>query len=364
MTEHNTIFDQCEVAIIGGGPIGVEMAITLERLGVDYILFEAAQVGDAFMKWPPETHFFSTPEHVALAGIPVHNLDQRSITGEQYLAYLRTLVETFDLNLHNYEPVEAIRPYPERFLVQTEHRTGPRTYACRYVIVATGGMAGPRLLHIPGEELPHVTHYFPGPHPYFRTRLLIVGGRNSAVEAALRCWRAGAASIAISHRRPTFNFDRIKPHLSGDLKDRLEKGEITYYPSTVPVEITPGYVTLASTEDGRTPNGAKFQHEVDFVYLATGFEADMSLFENAGVELVGLGGAPVFDPETMETNVPGLFVAGTAAGGTQQRFTYFISTSHDHVAKITKAITGIVPTKLGTIPSRNNAVTWEEIKAN
>ncbi|HFQ94766.1 MAG TPA: pyridine nucleotide-disulfide oxidoreductase, partial [Anaerolineae bacterium] len=190
------IYDQCEVAIIGGGPIGVEMAITLKRLGVDYILFEAAQVGDAFMKWPPQTHFFSTPEHVALAGIPVHNLDQRSITGEQYLAYLRTLVEAFDLNLHNYEPVEMIRPYPDQFHVQTRHRTGPRTYACRYVVMATGGMAGPRLLNIPGEDLPHVTHYFPGPHPYFRTRLLIVGGRNSAVEAALRCWRAGASNVA------------------------------------------------------------------------------------------------------------------------------------------------------------------------
>ena len=359
------IYDQCEVAIIGGGPIGVEMAITLERLGVDYILFEAAQVGDAFMRWPPQTHFFSTPEHVALAGIPVHNLDQRSITGEQYLAYLRTLVEAFDLNLHNYEPVEAIRPHPDQFHVQTRHRAGPRTYACRYVVMATGGMAAPRLLNIPGEDLPHVTHYFPGPHPYFRTRLLIVGGRNSAVEAALRCWRAGAGDVAISYRRPDFNYDRIKPHLSGDLKDRLEKGEITFYPATVPVEITPGCVTLASVDGNFTPDGRKtFHHEMDFVYLATGFAANMSLFEQTGVRLTGVEKAPVFDPETMETNVPGLFVAGTAAGGTQERFTYFISTSHDHVAKIAKAITGVAPAKLGTIPARNNAVTWEEVKAN
>lgn len=359
MTEPNKIDDQCEVAIIGGGPIGVEMAITLERLNVSYILFEAAQLGDAFMKWPPETHFFSTPEHVALAGIPVHNLDQRPITGEQYLAYLRTLVEAFDLNLHNYEPVTAIRPFPEQFLLTTKHRTGPRTYACRYVIAATGGMAGPRMLHIPGEDLPHVTHYFPGPHPYFRTRLLIVGGRNSAVEAALRCWRAGAASVAISYRRTSFNFDRIKPHLSVDLKDRLDKGEISFFPATVPAEITPDYVALAPVADGE-----QVKYPADFVYLATGFEADMSLLVNAGVKLSGQENAPVFDPNTMETNVPGLFVAGTAAGGTQERFTYFISTSHDHVAKIAKAITGITPAKLGTVPARNNAVTWEEVKAN
>lgn len=353
----------CEVAIIGGGPIGLELAIALERQGVDYILFEAAQLGDAFMHWPPNTHFFSTPEHVALAGVPVHNLDQRAITGEQYLAYLRTLVEMFDVNLHNYEPVLTVKPDGTEFVVHTQQRVSEGWYRCQYVVLATGGMAGPRHLNIPGEDLPHVTHYFPGPHAYFRTKILIVGGRNSAAEAALRCWRAGA-QVALSYRRQELNFERIKPHLAIDLGDRLEKGEITFYPSTLPVEITPKQVVLASTEDGVSPNGSTIKHEADFVYLATGFEADMRLFAEAGVELEGEAQAPRFNPETMETNVPGLFVAGTAAGGTQSRFTYFISTSHDHVARIVKYITGKAPKQLGTISARNNAVTWEEVKAN
>lgn len=357
--------EKAEVAIIGAGPIGIELAIAFAQTGTDYVLIEANQVGDAFMKWPPNTHFFSTPEHVALAGVPVHNLDQRSITGEQYLAYLRTLVEMFDLNLRVYEPVTAVNSQDEGgFVVKTAHRLGQKAYLCRYVVLAIGGMAGPRLLGIPGEDLPHVSHYFPGPHHFFRTRLLIVGGRNSAAEAALRCWRVGAANIAMSYRRPELNFERIKPHLSVDLGDRLEKGEITFYPATVPVEITPQHVVLASTEDGASLNGSVIKHEADFVYLATGFKADMSLFADAGVQLVGVEERPYFDKATMETNVKGLFVAGTAAGGTQERFTYFISTSHDHVAKISKAITGQLPTKLGTIPARNNAVTWEEVKAN
>ena len=357
--------EKTEVAIIGAGPIGIELAIALQEAGIDYVLIEANQVGDAFMKWPPNTHFFSTPEHVALAGVPVHNLDQRSITGEQYLAYLRTLVEMFDLNLRVYEPVTAVIPQEESgFIVKTTHRLGEKQYECRYVVLATGGMAGPRLLNIPGEDLPHVSHYFPGPHHFFHTRLLIVGGRNSAAEAALRCWRVGATDIAMSYRRPELNFERIKPHLSVDLGDRLEKGEITFYPSTVPVEITPKHVVLASTEDGVTLNGSVIKHEADFVYLATGFRADMSLFADAGVQLVGEAERPYFNEVTMETNVKGLFVAGTAAGGTQERFTYFISTSHDHVAKITKAITGQLPAKLGTIQGRNNAVTWEEVKTN
>jgi thioredoxin reductase (NADPH) len=122
-------------------------------------------------------------------------------------------------------------------------------------------------------------------------------------------------------------------------------------------------VVLAETDD-ETKNGRFLQVPTDFVYLATGFVADMSLFAQAGVTLNGEAEVPTFNPDTMETNVPGLYVAGTAAGGTQSKFSYFISTSHHHVTKIMKHITGIIPDKLGTIPARNNAVTWEEVQAN
>lgn len=352
-----------EVAIIGAGPIGIELAIALQRLGVDYILFEANQIGDAFSKWPPDTHFYSTPEHVALAGVPVHNTNQQAISGEQYLAYLRTLVEMFDLNVHIYEPVEDINREGDSFTIQTKKRGIEYHYHSRYVVLATGGMDKPRLLNIPGEDLPHVTHYFPGPHPYFKTRVLIVGGKNSALESALRCWRGGA-DVTISYRHPAFNYDRVKPHLAMDMRDRLRKGEITLLPSTIPVKITPTHVILASTKDGLTPNGHTIKHETDFVVLTTGFVADMTLFKKAGITLVGDAQAPVFDETTMETNVAGLFVAGTAAGGTQKKFVHFISTSHDHVARIVQAITGQKADPLGTTPTRNNAVTWEEVKAN
>lgn len=351
-----------KIAIIGAGPLGIELAISLERAGIDYLLIEAGQVGDFFMQWPPNTHFFSTPEHVALAGVPVHNLDQRPITGEQYLVYLRTLVEMFDLKLRLYEPVTAIERQADGFLLTTAPLSGEKEIRCQQLVLATGGMAGPRLLNIPGEKLPNVTHYYPGPHPYFRQKLLVVGGRNSAVEGALRSWRAGA-EVSMSYRQADFNFERIKPHMSMDLGDRLRKGEITFYPSTVPVEITPTHVMLQEVKEGEE-NGRLLQVPTDFVYLATGFVADMALFAKAGVILQGVNEIPTFNPDTMETNVPGLYVAGTAAGGTQSKFTYFISTSHHHIAKIMKHITGELPEKLGTVPARNNAVTWEEVKAN
>lgn len=354
-----------EVAIVGAGPIGIELAIALQRVGVDYTLIEARQIGDAFSQWPPDTHFYSTPEHVALAGVPVHNVNQQPISGEQYLAYLRMLVEMFDLNLRVYEPVVNIQKQEDGFLLETRPLSAhtPRLTHCRYLVLATGGMAGPRLLGIPGEELPHVSHTFPGPHAYFRTRLLVVGGRNSAIESALRSWRGGA-QVALSYRRPEFDFERIKPHLAMDLGDRLKKGEMTFYPATLPVEITPGCVRLAGTSDGRSPDGPIHEVPADFVLLATGFVADMRLFELAGVQLHGAERAPVYNPETMETNVPGLYVAGTAAGGTQSRFKYFISTCHHHVSNIVRHISGVTPDQIGTIPARNNAVTWQEVQAN
>ncbi|MBI1297155.1 SidA/IucD/PvdA family monooxygenase [bacterium] len=358
-----TINGEIDVAIVGGGPIGIETAIAFKQQGVRSILFEAAQIGEAISRWPPNTHFFSTPEHVALAGVPVQTLDQRPISGEEYLAYMRMLVEYFDIDLHNYEPVTGVDRDEGGFIVHTHKRGEERRYRARYVVFCTGGMAGPRKLGIPGEDLPHVTHYFPGPHAYFRTRLLVVGGKNSALESALRCWRAGS-QVALSYRHSDFQWDVVKPHLAGDLKTRLEKDEIHFYPSTIPVEITNDAVFLAPTEDGVTPNGRITRHETDFVLLATGFQADQSLLRAAGIELTGADEVPVFNPNTMETNVPGIFVAGTAAGGTQAKFKLFISTTHAHVGKIVYAVTGHAPEKLGSVPARDSAVSWEEVKAN
>jgi thioredoxin reductase (NADPH) len=183
------------------------------------------------------------------------------------------------------------------------------------------------------------------------------------MEAALRCWRVGA-QVALSYRGAELNEERIKPHLWIDMNDRLKKDEIRFFPSTIPVDITPSFVKLAGIHDKAVKNSDTLKFDVDAVLLCIGFEADMTLFKKAGVTLIGDDQVPKFNELTMETNIPGLYVAGTVAGGTQNRFTYFISTSHDHVAKIVKAITGHTPGPLGSVPARNNAVTWEEVKAN
>jgi thioredoxin reductase (NADPH) len=309
--------------------------------------------------WPRNTFFFSTTERLAIAGVPIPNNHQQRITGEEYLAYLRAVVEQFDLPIHTYEPVAALTPVGEGFALTTRPLAGERRYLARRVVLAIGDMDYPVRLGIPGEDLPHVAHYFREPHEYFRRRLLIVGGKNSAAEAALRCWRAGA-QVTISYRQAQFDTSRVKHWILPDLEAQITAGTIRFLPSTVPVEITADHVVLAPTEG----DGPRIHHATDFVLLNTGFRGEQGLLEMAGVELLGENRVPRFNPATMETNVPGLFVAGTVAAGIQQRYKLFIENCHEHAGKIAQAISGRWPAGLGDAPGRNYQLAFEQFQAN
>ena len=360
--ESTQLLASTEVAIIGAGPIGLEMAAALKGGSVDYLHFEARQIGHTMTWWPRETYFFSTTERVEIAGIPLQNTTQQRATGEEYLAYLRSVVEQLDLQVNTYEPVIDIQRQEDGFTLRTKSRTGEQNYFCRKLILAMGDMHAPNMLGIPGENLPHVSHYFEDPHKYFRKRLLIVGGRNSAVEAALRCWRAGS-QVSISYRRATFDAKTVKNHILPDVLTQIELGNIGYYPETVPVEITLEKVVLKKMP-GSEDQGECIEVPADFLLLNTGFVQNPRLFELAGVNLVGDQRKPEFDPETMETNVPGLYVVGTAAAGTQKKFRLFIENCHVHVGKVFFALTGRWPEKLGTIPERQYEPPFEHIQAN
>ena len=352
--------ESTDVAIIGAGPIGLEVAASLQRAGVEYLHFDAGQIGQTISWWPRNTPFFSTSERIAIAGIPIQNNHQQRITGEDYLAYLRAVVEQLDLKARTYEPVVGVERQDKGFLLRTKPLRGEQHYLCRHVVIATGDMTTPQLLNIPGEDLPHVSHYFTDPHRYFRTRLLVVGGRNSAVEAALRCWRSGA-QVAISYRQADFDEILVKNSILPDLKTQIRKGSITFYPETVPVEITPQHVRLAST---RANSLEEIRHETDFVLLCTGFAGDSSLLEMAGVTVSGDERIPKYDEDTMESDVPGLYLAGTAAAGSQRRYRLFIENCHIHAAKIAKALTGVWPEKIGTIAARKYDLPLVEIRSN
>ena len=328
--------NEVQVAIIGAGPIGLELAVAFKQLQVDYLHLEARQIGHTISWYPRQVRFFSSADRIAIAGVPIPSADQSKPTGEDYLAYLRAICQMFDLQVHTFERVMAIRRTGDGFELGTERADGTRTYRARYVVVAVGDMAGPRRLQIPGQDLPHVDHYFNEPHRYFATRLLIVGGRNSAVEAAIRCQRAGAR-VALSYRRGEFDRQAVKYWLAPEIQMLIRTGQIDFYPRTVPVRIGPGRVWLRPVD---TAEAAQLELEADFVLLLVGYQMDPTLFRIAGVKLAGPNQAPCFDADTMQTNVPGIFVAGTAAAGTQNRFRLFIENCHGHVGRIVKAITG------------------------
>ena len=325
-----------DVGIIGAGPIGIELAVSLKRAGVSVLHFDAKQVGYTVSWFPPQTKFFSSNERIAIAGVPLQTADQSKATREEYLAYLRSVVLQFDLDVHTYEPVVGIRREGDGFVLTTQPAGGRSVYRVNRLVLATGGTDRPRMLNVPGEDLPHVSHYFRDPHTYFRKKLLVVGGRNSAVEAALRCHHAGA-EVGISYRRDRIDAGGIKYWLLPEIKGLVDAGRMEGHFGTAPVEIMPDRVRL------RRASGEGYDVAADFVLLLTGYEADMSLCKLAGVELSGSCLTPVYDEATMETNVPGLYIAGTAVGGTQEKYTVFIENCHVHVQRITAALTGAGP---------------------
>ena len=332
-----------DVAIVGAGPIGIEMAVALKRHDISYVQFDAKQVGQTMFWWPPMTRWFSSNERIAIAGVPLETVDQGKATREDYLRYLRTVVEQFDLEVKTFEPVVGIEKHSDSgFIVSTSPQRGKRQYRVQRVILATGGTAFPRKLDVPGEDLPHVSHYMGDPHSYFRKRVLIVGGRNSAVEAALRIHQVGA-DVTISYRRDQFNAKNIKYWLYPEIMGLIRSGRIRAHFNTIVTEITSSGARLASCDESRPlfgNPGSSFNVPADFVLLLVGYLADMSLAKMAGVELVGENEIPVFDERTMETNVPGTFIAGTATGGTQARYRIFLENCHIHIDRILAAIIG------------------------
>ena len=333
-----------KVAIIGAGPLCIELAVALKRASIPHLHFDAKQIGYTISWFPPQTRFFSSNERIAIAGVPLQTPDQMKCTREQYLAYLRCVVQQFDLKINTYEPVVDIRLTPspgtpgegrgeglaaERVALTTLRNNIEHQYTAEKIILATGGTAHPRRLNVPGEDLPHVHPHWSDPHAYFNKKVLIVGGKNSAVETALRFHNAGA-KVSLSYRRPELPAKSIKYWLLPEINSLIKSGQIAAYPSTQVTSITPTHVALNDST----------QIEADFVVPQIGYTADMSLCKLANIKLEGDRRVPVYNPETMETSVPGIYLCGTVIGGTQDKYEVFIENGHAHVEKIVAHLTG------------------------
>ena len=323
---------QPEVAIIGAGPIGLELAVALKQAGIEYVQFDAAQVGATMQWYPLEMLFHSSAERLAIAGVPIQVPDQQKPKREEFLAYLRAVVQQFALEVRTYERVESVRRDDHGFELQTRAVDGQHVYRVRNIVLAIGAMHAPKLLGIPGEELPHVSHYFHDPHTYFDKKLLVIGGRNSAIEAAVRCQRAGA-HVTLAYRGEDFDAKSVKFWLLPEIRSMIRDDRVRFLPRTSPVEIRGGTVLLNTGEE----------IAADFVLCLTGYKQDTTLFEMLGVELGGADRKPQLDETTMETNVPGVFVAGTAvAGSPAERVRVIVEDCHVHVPRILSAVVGRV----------------------
>ena len=303
--------DVRDVLIVGAGPAGLAAAMAATTHKLTYYLVEKGALVNSLFHYPTEMVFFTTPELMEIGGMPFVSPNDKPSRLEA-LRYYRRVTDAYKLEFAFDQAVVAIRRDGAAdgrgaFVVDAEGPAGARhEYRARTVVLATGAYDFPNLTGIPGEDLPHVSHYFTSPHPYYRKPVVIVGGKNSAAEAAQEHFRAGA-HVTIVHRRSGMG-DSIKYWVKPDIENRIREGSIAARFDTRVLEIGPTTVTIEGP-DGRDELPA------DGVFLLTGYISDNRLLRAAGVEIHAETCGPRHNPETFETNVPGLYVIGAMVAG-------------------------------------------------
>jgi thioredoxin reductase (NADPH) len=315
-----------EMLVIGAGPCGMAVGAAAMRAGVDCILLDKGPIVSSIERYPIGMTFFSTADRLEVEGVPFV-VERDKPTRSEALKYYRRVASHFDLDVRQYETVKSVVRSNGSFRVDARHLSGAmRSYRADAVVVATGYFDTPNLLEVSGEDLPKVTHYFRDPHLYFNQDVLVVGGGNSAVEAALTTWRAGAR-VTLVHLFD--GFDRgVKPWVLPDIQNRLEAGEIRVLWRHRVERIDPASVLLRDLNDGPEVCLAN-----DFVLAMTGFRPDPELLRGLDVPVDDQTGIPRHDPESMETEVPGVYIAGVLAAGFDAN-RIFIENGREHGARI------------------------------
>lgn len=292
--------------MVGAGPTGLACAIELQRAGLRVKTIEKGCVVNSLYRYPTNLTFFTTPELLEIGNIPMTAVREKPTRGEA-LKYYRRVAGHYKLDLHQYEKVDSVTGGDGAFLLGTTTSAGERgEYRARKVILATGFYDIPVRMGIPGEDLPKVRHYYHEPHPFFDCDLAVIGGKNSAAICALECYRAGAR-VTLIHRQPKLS-SKIKYWILPDISNRIKNKEIRAYLGTMVERI--GQKTL----DLQTPDG-QVSIRNDFVLAMTGYQPDVQFLASVGITLDAETRKPRTNPDTLESDRPGVYLAGVVVAG-------------------------------------------------
>ena len=321
-----------DLIIVGAGPSGLAAAISAKRAGLDYRIFEKGMLVNSLFHFPSQMIFFTTPDLLEIGGLPFVTPNGKP-TRDEALRYYRRVVDTYQLDIAfgvTVTHIETRTGGDEPFTIRTRHEEESEdVWHARAVVIATGCYDHPNLLGVPGEDLPQVSHYYTEPHAFYRKQVVIVGGKNSAADAALDLCRSGS-HVTLVHRQAELGAS-IKYWVKPDIENRIKEGAIAARFETRVVEIRPGEVVVE--RDGKCD-----LLQADAVFLLTGYLADLKFLSNSGIRVNPQTFVPECDPETFQTNAPGIYLAGAVVAGAN-RGEVFIENGRFHGEVVVREIT-------------------------
>jgi len=320
--------NQFDAIVVGAGPTGLACGIELQQRGIRTLLIEKGCVVNSIYHYPTNMVFFTTPELLEIGNIPMTSLNEKPNRHEA-LKYYRRVADHFHLNIHDYERVDKVAGQDGAFQVFTTDRLDcHHTYTARKVILATGYYDVPNLLNVPGEELSKVLHYYQEPHPYYNHDVAVIGAKNSAAIAALELFWTGAR-VTLIHRGPGVS-DKVKYWIKPNIENRIKTGEVKAYFNSQILEIRPDSILL------HTPEG-ELSLKNDFVFALVGYSPDLDFLNSIGISLDPETQKPRSNPETLESECPGIYLAGVIVAGMHTN-EIFIENGRHHGKQIAEAV--------------------------
>jgi thioredoxin reductase (NADPH) len=322
------VTESFDALVVGAGPTGLACGIELQRRGVRTVLIDKGCVVNSIYHYPTHMTFFTTPELLEIGDIPMTSLNDKPNRTEA-LKYYRRVADHYRLDVRQYEHVDRIAGEDNRFQVFTTDRLGcPHTYEVRKIVLATGYYDVPNFLHVPGEELPKVMHYYKEAHPYYNHDVAVIGAKNSAAIAALELFWTGAR-VTLIHRGPAIS-DSVKYWIKPNIENRIKSGEIRAYFHSRVLEILPESIRVA------TPQG-EISLKNDFVFALIGYRPDLEFLSAIGIAIEPKTLRPRTHPQTLESERPGVYLAGVIVAGMHTN-EIFIENGRHHGRLIAESI--------------------------